>query len=509
MPGHVDVGGVRSGLERLRARPRGDLQRGDDGFTLLEMIVAISILAVTLVSLSYAMFGGMRVLQAGRHKTTFLELANKAAEEVRALDYQYAGVSLSDSSIGEVYDYVGPGLYDYKFQGRDAVVLEEELEFVEPGQTVRAYEDFGPSSFTNRPPHKIWRAVTYTDPTGGALHRFKRIDVTIQWNEANGQVRSVSYNTLYYPGNLGADLTVPTPPSFTVSPETGVVNSDFFVAISSAKPELSYTWDWGDGTTSVGASPPGHNYQRLGSYTISVVATAASGASSTPANRTVTVGTPRGFPAPPFNVPPVARFTVDTASGVGPLSITVDATSSSDANCDQPGNCDPLTYQWNWGDLTATGSGVSAGHKYINGGTYTLTLLVTDPAGDQSSATATITVTSTTCYISAAQFKNPSSNDLVNDILVGKSQRPKDTQFKLSATTTAACTRVDSLIPNQASGGFKATLSLLSANSQTKTWGITISNNDRYITGSSQGGSFTAFGPVVTSDFPITYSVHQ
>jgi len=220
------------------------------------------------------------------------------------------------------------------------------------------------------------------------------------------------------------------------------------------------------------------------------------------------VGTAVGTPAPPGNVAPVASFTATPTFGTGPLSVNVDASASSDSNCDGPGNCDPLTYEWTWGDTTVTpGTGVAASHVYANPGTYTLTLVVSDPAGYSSSATATITVTGTTCNITAAQFKN-GINTLVNDIEVGSSRKPNETQFVISATTNAACTGVTSSIPNQEPGGFTATLGLMSSTSTTKTWGITTSNNDKYNTGTSQSATFTASGGPGPVNFTIAYSVH-
>jgi PKD repeat protein len=53
-----------------------------------------------------------------------------------------------------------------------------------------------------------------------------------------------------------------------------------------------------------------------------------------------------------------------------------------------------LTYDWNWGDGTTHGSGVTATHAYtsIAGSPYTITLTVSDPVGAGTPATRQITV---------------------------------------------------------------------------------------------------------------------
>lgn len=92
------------------------------------------------------------------------------------------------------------------------------------------------------------------------------------------------------------------------------------------------------------------------------------------------VASGRNVNAPP--APPVAAFTSTTEG----LTASVDGTTSSDAN-------GPITdYAWNFGD-GGTGSGVTAQHVYAAGGTYDVTLTVTDNTGLTNSVTHPVTVT--------------------------------------------------------------------------------------------------------------------
>jgi parallel beta-helix repeat protein len=84
-------------------------------------------------------------------------------------------------------------------------------------------------------------------------------------------------------------------------------------------------------------------------------------------------------------VPPVARFTYSPLNPLVGVTVTFDATSSYDLD----GTI--ASYKWNFGDgTTATGRKVT--HKYVQDGSYTIKLTVTDDNGNINSKTKTVTV---------------------------------------------------------------------------------------------------------------------
>jgi PKD repeat protein len=162
-------------------------------------------------------------------------------------------------------------------------------------------------------------------------------------------------------------------------PYSGVVGVNvMFDGTGSSDPDgniVSYDWDFGDGVTGTGASPQ-HAYAAEGVYDVTLTVTDDLGAVSDPATTTadIVVG----------NLPPVSDPNGPYSGTVG-SPVTFDGSASSDPD----GSI--VAYDWDFGDGN-TGTGVSPSHTYAAGGTYTVSLMVTDDAGATDTATTTATI---------------------------------------------------------------------------------------------------------------------
>jgi probable HAF family extracellular repeat protein len=144
-------------------------------------------------------------------------------------------------------------------------------------------------------------------------------------------------------------------------------------------PIAAYSWNFGDGSAVATGVTTSHTYSTAGSFSVTLTVTDNNGATGA-ANRTITVTT---------NAPPVAAFTATPASGLTPLTVALDASSSSDPDGSIAG------YEWTFGD-GATGTGPTTQHIYVNAGSFQVTLKVTDDRGAVSTASKSITVVSGT-----------------------------------------------------------------------------------------------------------------
>jgi len=133
----------------------------------------------------------------------------------------------------------------------------------------------------------------------------------------------------------------------------------------------SLSWNFGDGSSTATGSPVGRTYAAAGTYTVMLSATDANGLIDT-ASKSVTVAAP---------VPPTADLTVSCAD-----------LSCNFADASSPGSGAISSRSWTFGDATPAIQATSGTHTFATGGTYVISLTITDVYGLSSSATKTVTL---------------------------------------------------------------------------------------------------------------------
>ena len=141
---------------------------------------------------------------------------------------------------------------------------------------------------------------------------------------------------------------------------------------------VSYSWDFGDGTTGTGINPS-HTYTSVNTFSATLTVVDSEGLTDS-TTIDITVTQPSSG-----NTPPIAMTTATPISGEVPLLVEFDASGSSDDDA-------IASYSWDFGDGT-TGTGINPSHTYTSANTFIATLTVVDSEGLTDTTTIDITVT--------------------------------------------------------------------------------------------------------------------
>jgi formylglycine-generating enzyme required for sulfatase activity/chitodextrinase len=162
-----------------------------------------------------------------------------------------------------------------------------------------------------------------------------------------------------------------TGPAITNSGPTPLGSATAFTFTIADGSNVSYVWDFGDGSTGSGATPS-HTYAAVGVYTAVVTATNSVGQAVASTQVTVDQSI-SGLQA--------VRSGQGTAVALGSV-VVFTATTTAGSN---------VNYTWNFGDGT-TGSGANVTHSYAVTGTYTAVVTAANSVGSSTASPQVIGV---------------------------------------------------------------------------------------------------------------------
>lgn len=302
-----------------------------------------------------------------------------------------------------VHTYTALGTFDVTLtitdaSGSDSTTRVGVVEIVRPAITV----DFTGSVTSGNAPLSVTFTPTITGGEGVALtYSWDFGDSTTSTEQqpvkvygSAGTYTVVLSVTEEFGGNITKTrtnyITVSAAPALAVdfsgSPTSGQVpfTVDFTSTVSGGAGGNTYSWNFGDSTTSTQANPS-KQYTAAGTYTVSVQVTDSLSATDTETKTNYIVAT-----SPPPPPPLTVNFSGNPVSGNAPL--TVDFSSQIS------GGVGSYTYVWDFGDST-TSTQANPSKQYANPGSYTVALTVTD----QATPTPNQQVLTRTNYIGVSQ----------------------------------------------------------------------------------------------------------
>jgi len=208
---------------------RRRLRHPDEGFTIIEVVASLGIIAVAFAALTTVFWAGLRTAGVSSVRSRGVAVATRETEAIRAVPYD---------EIGFYVDQTG---YVSTFEDAPTVTLADTtpagvIPRIEPTATLTV----GPSTFT------IERHLTLVDARDSSTtytQAYKKTTVLITWTDDAGP-HTIRQDSIMYPGALGplASTTTTTSPP-TVPPAAPTVVSATPISDS----QIDVTWAAGGG----------------------------------------------------------------------------------------------------------------------------------------------------------------------------------------------------------------------------------------------------------------------
>lgn len=201
-------------------RPRRCHLQDEEGFTLIEMMVSLTMFAVLSTALAGVFYASLRTATASTQRSKASALATRETEALKAIPYDTLGFYSVQSG------------YLASFEGRTTVTLGGAIPADANVQTEpRGTATVGPTVFS------VVRNVVWADtagPSGSYAQAYKRTTVQITWTDGVGP-HTVRQDSIVYPGGRGAYVgpgggsttsTTSTPASSILTPPPGAPTLD-------------------------------------------------------------------------------------------------------------------------------------------------------------------------------------------------------------------------------------------------------------------------------------------
>jgi PKD repeat protein len=262
--------------------------------TLVELMVAISILAIVMTGLALSIGVDYKAVALARARQVAESVANQRLEDLRDVDYDNMALSSqpthsTDSTNPDYYVSTNGVNYDVTGAGQNEALIVDDpngpVDHLDTAQSVGTTEV------------DVYEYVTWVDDPGIAgTQNLKRLTVVVQYHTVPtiGQAKMLRESVVLTPGNvsLGASAASSIPASFSYAAASSPAYAINFTDTSTGSP-TGWQWDFnGDGTTDSTVQNPSYTFSGAGSYPVTLTVTKGLGTGSITNTVTVSAGTP-------------------------------------------------------------------------------------------------------------------------------------------------------------------------------------------------------------------------
>jgi len=184
----------------VRSRPLDD----EGGFTIVELMAALSVLAIGFVSLAASLGIGFKQITLGRQRQTATEIANARIEHLRNVPYTSVSLSSTPDHSTDVDSpdyFISSDNSQYDYSGQES--YEDLVVDSSSGQVLHLEDPVAVGTTTM----SVFQYVTWLDQANNV----KRLTVVVTYRPAaiEGAAQMVRVSTLFTPETITVSGTAP------------------------------------------------------------------------------------------------------------------------------------------------------------------------------------------------------------------------------------------------------------------------------------------------------------
>jgi prepilin-type N-terminal cleavage/methylation domain-containing protein len=203
------VQGSRAPVETAIAR--GDLprERSQSGFTILELVISMALLAVISAPLASVFWSAIRTAGASAHRTDGASIASREIEGMRAVPYGQVGFYTDQTGFAPTFEGFTTVSLGTSSPATGKFVPQIQPQTPDPSAALGYAPDPNPANAVpvvmGGVTYNITRSIVWVnaqDATSTYNQAYKRLTVVVTWSDQAGN-HVVRQESLLYPGGLG------------------------------------------------------------------------------------------------------------------------------------------------------------------------------------------------------------------------------------------------------------------------------------------------------------------
>jgi prepilin-type N-terminal cleavage/methylation domain-containing protein len=232
-----------------------DAQESEAGFTIVELVVAMAVLAMVMAPLASVFWSAMRTAGAAAHRTDGSSIASREIEGMRAVPYSQVGFYADQPGVTATFEGLTTVSLGATSPSTGSAIPHMQPQTPDPSAATNFAPDPDP---TNASPivqgsvsYSVRRYVVWANAQGTSstyTQAYKRLTVIVTFTDQVG-THTVRQDSLLYPGGQGTYQgamggTTSTAPTTTtvLSPSAPILNAITGLADPAGETQVPLAW---------------------------------------------------------------------------------------------------------------------------------------------------------------------------------------------------------------------------------------------------------------------------